>query len=71
MSEQPIITCKSRPGSVNFSRFDLTRERRGSVVVSTSVWHAAGRGSITWPGMLLGVKTWLSRVSTLEMVSLS
>ena len=37
-------------------------ERRGSVVVSTSVWHAAGRwfDSRTRHVSLLGVKTWLS-----------
>ena len=27
-------------------------ERRGSVVVSTPAWHAAGRGLIPEPGML-------------------
>ena len=37
-------------------------ERRGSVVVSTSAWHAAGRwfDSRTRHVSLLGVKTWLS-----------
>ena len=40
-------------------------ERCGSVVISTSACHAAGRGSISGPGALLGVKTWLS---TLEIV---
>ena len=34
----------------------------------TSACHAAGRGSISRPGALLGVKTW---VSTLEIVNLS
>ena len=29
-------------------------ERRGSVVVSTSACHAAGRGSIAGPGALFG-----------------
>ena len=44
-------------------------ERRGSVVVSTSAWHAAGQGfdSRTRHVTLLGVKTWLS---TLEIVYL-
>ena len=44
-------------------------ERRGSVVVSTSAWHAAGRwfDSQTRHVSLLGVKTWLS---TLEIVYL-
>ena len=38
------------------------KERRGSVVVSTSAWHAAGRwfDSRTRHLSLLGVKTWLS-----------
>ena len=42
---------------------------RGSVVVSTSVWHAAGRrfDSRTRHASLFGVKTWLS---TLEIVDL-
>ena len=40
------------------------RERRGSVVVSTSACHAAGRGSLAGPGTLL-VKT---RLSTLEIM---
>ena len=37
-------------------------ERRGSVVVSTSAWHAAGRrfDSRTRHVSLLGVKSWLS-----------
>ena len=37
-------------------------QRRGSVVVSTSAWHAAGRrfNSRTRHVSLLGVKTWLS-----------
>ncbi len=37
-------------------------ERRGKVVVSTSVWHAAGRwfDSQTRHVSLIGVKTWLS-----------
>ena len=37
-------------------------ERRASVVVSTSAWHAAGRrfDSRTRHVSLLGVKTWLS-----------
>ena len=37
-------------------------ERRGSAVVSTSAWHAAGRwfDSRTRHVSLLGVKTWLS-----------
>ena len=36
--------------------------RRGNVVVSTSVWHAAGRwfDSRTRHVSLIGVKTWLS-----------
>ena len=42
----------------------MVAERRGSVVVSMSACHAAGRGSIPGPGALLGVKTWLS---TLEI----
>ena len=40
---------KDRPVKVN-ERNTLV-ERRGSVVVSTSAWHAAGRGSIPGPGM--------------------
>ena len=44
-----------------------TRERRGSVVVSTSAYHTADRGSIPGPRALLGVKTWLS---TIEIVYL-
>ena len=36
---------------------DIHEDRRGSVVVSTSAWHAAGRGSVPGPGTLLGVKT--------------
>ena len=40
----------------------------GSVVVSTSACHAAGRGSLPGPGALVDcVKTWLS---TLEIVYL-
>ena len=39
-------------------------ERRGSVVVSTSAWHEAGRGSPPGPGTLLGVNTWLSTLET-------
>ena len=37
-------------------------ERRGKVVVSTSVWHATGRwfDSRTRHVSLIGVKTWLS-----------
>ena len=44
-------------------------DRCGSVVVSTSAWHAAGRDSIParTRHVILGVKTWLS---TLETVSL-
>ena len=44
-------------------------ERCGSVVVSTSAWHAAGRwfDSRTRHVSLLGVKTWLS---TLQIVYL-
>ena len=34
----------------------LHLERRGSVVVSTSAWHAAGRGSLPGPATLLGEK---------------
>ena len=47
----------------------LMVERRGSVVVNTSAWHAAGRrfDSRTRYVSLLGVKTWLS---TLEIVYL-
>ena len=46
-----------------------SKERRGSVVVNTSAWHAAGRrfDSRTRRVSLLGVKTWLS---TLEIVYL-
>ena len=41
-------------------------ERRGSVVVSTPAWHAAGRGSIPDRARyIMGVKPWLS---TLEIV---
>ena len=41
---------------------NTTNERRGSIVVSTSAWHAAGRrfDSRTRHVSLLGVKTWLS-----------
>ena len=49
--------------------YSVALERRGSVVVSTSAWHAAGRwfDSRTRHVSLLGVITWLS---TLEIVYL-
>ena len=41
-------------------------ERCGSVVVSTSAWHAIVRGSIParTRRVILGVKTWLSTLDT-------
>ena len=50
-------------------KYPLYCERRGGVVVGTSTWHAAGRGSIParTRHVVFGVKTWLS---TLETVSL-
>ena len=45
----------------------ITRDAGGSVMVSSSACHAAGRGSLPGPGALLGVKTWLS---TLEILYL-
>ena len=52
--------CAYKPWMYNSSIY--TRERRGSVVVITSAWHAAGRwfDSRTRHVSLLGVKTWLS-----------
>ena len=44
--------------------FWCLQERRDSVVVSTSAWHAIIWGSILGPGALLGVKTWLSTLET-------
>ena len=46
----------------DLSNDNLSNERRGSVVVITSAWHAAGRwfDSRTRHVSLLGVKTWLS-----------
>ena len=48
---------------------DSALERHGSVMVSTSAWHAAGRRFESWTRhvSLLGVKSWLS---TLEIVYL-
>ena len=41
-------------------------ERRDSVVVSTSTWHAAGRGFDPWTmHVILGVKTWPSTLATI------
>ena len=45
----------------------IVLERRGSVVVSTSAFHAGGRGWLPGLGTVLGVNTWLS---TLEIVYL-
>ena len=44
------------------SQVQIEIERRGSVVVITSAWHAAGRwfDSRTRHVSLLGVNTWLS-----------
>ena len=40
--------------------WSTTTERHGSAMVSRSACHAGGRGSLSGPGTLLGVKTWLS-----------
>ena len=42
---------------------------RGSVVVSMSAWHAAGRGSIParTRNVIFGVKTWLSTLETVYL----
>ena len=51
--------CSSMEGHIPCTHL---YERRGSVVVSTSAWHAAGRwfDSRTRHVSLLSVKTWLS-----------
>ena len=44
-------------------------ERHGSVVVSTSAWHAVIRGSILGPGVLyFRLKSWLSTLETVSLV---
>ena len=57
--------CHAVATTRNISEGTLRRylERRGSVVVITSAWHAAGRwfDSRTRHVSLLGVKTWLSK----------
>ena len=47
----------------------IVTERRGSVVVSMSAWHAASRGSIParTRHVILGVKTWLSTLETVHL----
>ena len=66
------INYITNPSSEINLRFNLSAaETRGSVVVSTSAWHAAVRGSLPGPGTLLGLKTWLSTLEIVYLMCLS